>query len=535
MYDFLEYLHRYCIKSIENWKAVPNLSCEIERGNIVESTEAMIGYHVIVKQKKVIIYDNDIASISNISGNYIAADLLVTRYLDAIGEFIGVSELDQQSHYEWLVFFEKTRRIFNGKNIVYKFLYYLFIHTYGQGNQDEKIKKYMKNIIVQTTFYGLDNAINVNLDESNAMLWYNFDTQNTNILFEKIDEDELLRILDEISDTNKYESLFNIVTDEQKEFLNSNITPILSKGLTEMNELPLDFYAYVNKYISKKVFGYNTYLLNKNDVVSFLINNSNELDKSNYFKMGERWTKTKYNKESKFKIHEYVIAITYVALLNHSYMKYINANKHFDSSSKINKTIKMDYMKFTEHFNNFSEFVEDLSWRIRQSFNYIGALENKKEYDEEYVEQLIQFVILSKFGYINVKSHFEYIENLNILNTELTALLGSDFAYVPNNMYNELFIKLFKVVNEWKENSVNSLFSNTNNSIPLEKLDVISHFIKQYDKPFGRNKQGKRVKAEVFEGINDFHKCVKEGFAANDVLLQLRLEMSVHENKRFNK
>ena len=104
MYDFLEYLHRYCIKSIENWKAVPNLSCEIERGNIVESTEAMIGYHIIVKQKKVIIYDNDIASISNISGNYIAADLLVTRYLDAIGEFIGVSELDQQSHYEWLVF-----------------------------------------------------------------------------------------------------------------------------------------------------------------------------------------------------------------------------------------------------------------------------------------------------------------------------------------------------------------------------------------------------------------------------------------------
>ena len=86
-----------------------------------------------------------------------------------------------------------------------------------------------------------------------------------------------------------------------------------------------------------------------------------------------------------------------------------------------------------------------------------------------------------------------------------------------------------------KENSVNSLFSNTNNSIPLEKLDVISHFIKQYDKPFGRNKQGKRVKAEVFEGISDFHKCVKEGFAANDVLLQLRLEMSIHENKRFNK
>ena len=41
---------------------------------------------------------------------------------------------------------------------------------------------------------------------------------------------------------------------------------------------------------------------------------------------------------------------------------------------------------------------------------------------------------------------------------------------------------------------------------------------------------GKYVKAEV-EGISDFHKRVKEGFAANDVLLQLRLEMSVHENK----
>ena len=43
------------------------------------------------------------------------------------------------------------------------------------------------------------------------------------------------------------------------------------------------------------------------------------------------------------------------------------------------------------------------------------------------------------------------------------------------------------------------------------------------------------LKAKVFEGISDFHKRVKEGFAANDVLLQLKLEMSVHENKRFNK
>ena len=128
MYDFLKYLHSYCIKSIENWKAVPNLSCEIERGKSVESTEAMIGYHVIVKQKKIIIYDNDITSISNISGNHIAADLLVTRYLDAIGEFIGVSELDQQSHYEWLVFLRKQEEFLMVKILFISFI--LLIHSY---------------------------------------------------------------------------------------------------------------------------------------------------------------------------------------------------------------------------------------------------------------------------------------------------------------------------------------------------------------------------------------------------------------------
>ncbi|HDX7663073.1 TPA: hypothetical protein RQC21_002766, partial [Staphylococcus aureus] len=58
-------------------------------------------------------------------------------------------------------------------------------------------------------------------------------------------------------------------------------------------------------------------------------------------------------------------------------------------------------------------------------------------------------------------------------------------------------------------------------------------FIKQYDKPVDRDKHGKRVKAEVFEGISDFHRRVKEGFDNNDVLLQLRLEMSVHENDKF--
>ncbi|HCX0634223.1 TPA: hypothetical protein OYZ80_002666, partial [Staphylococcus aureus] len=52
-------------------------------------------------------------------------------------------------------------------------------------------------------------------------------------------------------------------------------------------------------------------------------------------------------------------------------------------------------------------------------------------------------------------------------------------------------------------------------------------------KPVDRDKHGKRVKAEVFEGISDFHRRVKEGFDNNDVLLQLRLEMSVHENDKF--
>lgn len=530
MYDFLKYLHSYCIKSIENWKAVPNLSCEIERGKSVESTEAMIGYHVVVKQKKIIIYDNDITSISNISGNHIAADLLVTRYLDGIGEFIGVSELDQQSHYEWLVFFEKTRRIFNGKNIVYKFLYYLFIHTYGQGNQDEKIKKYMKNIIVRTTFYRLDNAINVSLDESNAMLWYNFDTQDTNILFEKIDEEELLRILDEISDTNKYESLFNIVTNKQKEFLNSSIRPILSEDLEDMNKLPLDFYNYVNKYISNKIFDHDNYLITKNEVINFYFNHGSDF---NNFKKGQKWTKSNFKQGNKLKIHEYIIAVTYVNLLNHSYMKYINAENYYDSSKKITKGMKNNYHEFTDSFSDFVERVDDITWRIRDSFDYIGGLKNKEinEDENEYIEQLIQFVILSKFGYMNVENHFNYIENLNTLNNELTIILRSEFAHISNDMYNNLFSNLFDVVNTWKKDYSNNFYDNTQNTITTEKLDIISSFIKQYDKPFERDEHGKHVKAEVFEGISDFHKRVKEGFNNNDVLLHLRLEMSVHENK----
>ena len=137
----------------------------------------------------------------------------------------------------------------------------------------------------------------------------------------------------------------------------------------------------------------------------------------------------------------------------------------------------------------------------------------------------------SKFGYINVENHFNYIENLNTLNNELTTILRSEFAYISNDMYNNLFGNLFDVVNTWKKDYSNNFYNNTQNIITTEKLDIISSFIKQYDKPFERDEHGKHVKAKVFEGISDFHKRVKEGFDNNDVLLHLRLEMSVHENK----
>lgn len=51
-------------------------------------------------------------------------------------------------------------------------------------------------------------------------------------------------------------------------------------------------------------------------------------------------------------------------------------------------------------------------------------------------------------GYIDVKGNYEYIESINILDTGSTSLLESDFIYVPNNLYNELF----KMINELKQN-----------------------------------------------------------------------------------
>ena len=50
------------------------------------------------------------------------------------------------------------------------------------------------------------------------MLFYNFDIYDTNILYEEIDEEKLLRILDEISNTDNYKALFNIVVRTKRNF-----------------------------------------------------------------------------------------------------------------------------------------------------------------------------------------------------------------------------------------------------------------------------------------------------------------------------
>ena len=50
-----------------------------------------------------------------------------------------------------------------------------------------------------------------------------------------------------------------------------------------------------------------------------------------------------------------------------------------------------------------------------------------------------------------MENHFNYIENLNTLNNELTIILRSEFAHISNDMYNNLFSNLFNVVNTWKK------------------------------------------------------------------------------------
>lgn len=166
------------------------------------------------------------------------------------------------------------------------------------------------------------------------MLFYNFDIYNTNILYEEIEEEKLLRILDEISNTDNYKALFNIVSENQKKFCESNIKPIVSECSDGINTIPFDLYAYINKYISNKVFDCDNYLIAKNEVINFYFNHGSDF---NNFKKGNKWTKSNFKQGNKLKIHEYVIAVTYVNLLKHSYMKYINAENYYDLSKKIIK------------------------------------------------------------------------------------------------------------------------------------------------------------------------------------------------------
>lgn len=166
------------------------------------------------------------------------------------------------------------------------------------------------------------------------MLFYNFDIYDTNILYEEIEEEKLLRILDEISNTDNYKALFNIVNENQKKFCESNIKPIVSECSDGINTIPFDLYAYINKYISNKVFDCDNYLIAKNEVINFYFNHGSDF---NNFKKGNKWTKSNFKQGNKLKIHEYVIAVTYMNLLNHSYMKYINAENYYDLSKKIIK------------------------------------------------------------------------------------------------------------------------------------------------------------------------------------------------------
>lgn len=171
------------------------------------------------------------------------------------------------------------------------------------------------------------------------------------------------------------------------------------------------------------MFDFDNYLITKNEVINFYFNHGSDF---NNFKKGQKWTKSNFKQVNKLKIHEYIIAVTYVNLLNYSYMKYINAENYYDSSKKIIKGMKNKYHEFTDSFSDLIERVEDITWRIRDSFDYIGELKNKEinEDENEYIEQLIQFVILSKFSYTNVENHFDYIDNLNTLNNELTTILN---------------------------------------------------------------------------------------------------------------
>ena len=45
--------------------------------------------------------------------------------------------------------------------------------------------------------------------------------------------------------------------------------------------------------------------------------------------------------------------------------------------AKIIKGMKNNYHKFTDSFSDFVEMVDDITWRIRDSFDYIGGLKER--------------------------------------------------------------------------------------------------------------------------------------------------------------
>ena len=47
-------------------------------------------------------------------------------------------------------------------------------------------------------------------------------------------------------------------------------------------------------------------------------------------------------------------------------------------AKKITKGMKNKYHEFTDSFSDFIERVDDITWRIRDSFDYIGGLKIKK-------------------------------------------------------------------------------------------------------------------------------------------------------------
>ena len=155
-------------------------------------------------------------------------------------------------------------------------------------------------------------------------------------------------------------------------------------------------------------------------------------------------------------------------------------------------------------------------------FHRLQYSENKKMvFSKEYVTVLMTLVSLLLAAYpIPFKS--EYLVHL----TFVPLLFLGRYTNMIYTLASAFIVALVDVLIFG-----NSIIYGITLVVIAGVVSAVGPFLKQYDKPFERDEHGKHVKAEVFEGISDFHKRVKDEFAANGVLLQLRLEMSVHENR----